>query len=305
MLSERKPYKSDLDDETYLFILPYFLLAPEDAHQRVYPIREVLNAALWIGRTGSQWEYLPHDFPPYKIVHQQLMRWFERGCFENLAHDLHSLVREDALLEGVPTVAIVDSRTLQSTPESGERAGYDGGKRRKGSKIHAAVDTMGNVMTLLVTPGNEQDREQVYDLCREVQQVTGDHIDVVIADQGYTGEQPQIDASLNDVELVVVKRPTGATGFVLLPLRWVVERTFAWTARFRRLSRDLERLQSSLLGFHWLAVSVTLPKQIKANSWLASLTASTGAHCVETVKEAPVGGNAAGASACTPTTRAH
>lgn len=94
MLSERKPYKSDLDDETYLFILPYFLLAPEDAHQRVYPIREVLNAALWIGRTGSQWEYLPHDFPPYKIVHQQLMRWFERGCFENLAHDLHSLVRE-------------------------------------------------------------------------------------------------------------------------------------------------------------------------------------------------------------------
>lgn len=263
MLSERKPYKSDLDDETYLFILPYFLLAPEDAHQRVYPIREVLNAALWIGRTGSQWEYLPHDFPPYKIVHQQLMRWFERGCFENLAHDLHSLVREDALKEGVPTVAIVDSRTLQSTPESGGRAGYDGGKRRKGSKIHAAVDTMGNVMTLLVTPGNEQDRAQVYDLCREVQQVTGDHIDVVIADQGYTGEQPQIDASLNDVELVVVKRPTGATGFVLLPLRWVVERTFAWTARFRRLSRDLERLQSSLLGFHWLAVSVTLLNKLK------------------------------------------
>lgn len=157
----------------------------------------------------------------------------------------------------------MDSRTLQSTPESGGRAGYDGGKRRKGSKIHAAVDTMGNVMTLLVTPGNEQDREQVYDLCREVQQVTGDHIDVVIADQGYTGEQPQIDASLNDVELVVVKRPTGATGFVLLPLRWVVERTFAWTARFRRLSRDLERLQSSLLGFHWLAVSVTLLNKLK------------------------------------------
>ena len=96
-----------------------------------------------------------------------------------------------------------------------------------------------------------------------MQQVTGDHIDVVIADQGYTGEQPQIDASLNDVELVVVKRPTGATGFVLLPLRWVVERTFAWTARFRRLSRDLERLQSSLLGFHWLAVSVTLLNKLK------------------------------------------
>ena len=172
-------------------------------------------------------------------------------------------MREDALKEGVPTVAILDSRTLQSTPESGGRAGYDGAKRRKGSKIHAAVDTMGNVLTLLVTPGHEQDREQVYDLCREVQQVTGEKIDVVLADQGYTGEQPQIDAALNDVELVVVKRPAGATGFVLLPMRWVVERTFAWTARFRRLSRDFERLQSSLLGFHWLAVSITLLNKLK------------------------------------------
>lgn len=258
MSVERQAYRSDLDDETYIFMLPYFLVAPEDAHQRKYPLREVLNAALWIGRTGSQWEYLPHDFPPYKIVHQQLMRWFERGCFENLAHDLRSLVREDALKEGVPTVAIMDSRTLQSTPESAERAGYDGGKRRKGSKIHAAVDTMGNVITLLVTAANEQDRAQVYDLCHEVQAITGDNVDVVIVDEGYTGEQAEIDAAVNGVELVVVKRPNGSQGFILLPLRWVVERTFAWTARFRRLSRDLERLESSLLGFHWLAASVTL-----------------------------------------------
>lgn len=258
MTTTRKAYPSDLDDETYIFMLPYFLLAPEDAHQRKYPIREVLNAAIWIGRTGSQWEYLPNDFPPYKIVHQQLMRWYERGCFENLAHDLRSLVREDALKEGVPTVALVDSRTLQSTPESGGRAGYDGGKRRKGSKIHAAVDTMGNVIALLVSSAKEQDREQVYEGCREVQQITGDNIDVVIADEGYTGEQAEIDAAVNGVDLVVVKRPSGTQGFILLPLRWVVERTFAWKARFRRLSRDLERLESSLLGFHWLAVSIPL-----------------------------------------------
>lgn len=258
MTTTRKAYPSDLDDETYIFMLPYFLLAPEDAHQRKYPIREVLNAAIWIGRIGSQWEYLPNDFPPYKIVHQQLMRWYERGCFENLAHDLRSLVREDALKEGVPTVALVDSRTLQSTPESGGRAGYDGGKRRNGSKIHAAVDTMGNVIALLVSSANEQDREQVYEVCREVQQITGDNIDVVIADEGYTGEQAEIDAAVNGVDLVVVKRPSGTQGFILLPLRWVVERTFAWKARFRRLSRDLARLESSLLGFHWLAVSITL-----------------------------------------------
>lgn len=255
---ERKPYRSDLDDETYLFILPYILLAPKDNPRRKYPVREVLNAVLWIARTGCQWEYLPHDFPPYKIVHQQLMRWFEHGCFENMAHDLRMLNREDTLRNAVPTVAIVDSRTLQSTPESGHRAGYDGGKRRKGSKIHAAVDTLGDVIALTITPANEQDRAQVHELCQQIQETTGHNIDVMIADQGYTGEQAHIDASLHKIELVVMKRPAGEKGFILLPRRWVVERTFAWTARFRRLARDLERLESSLLGFHWLALCVLL-----------------------------------------------
>lgn len=254
----RQPYRSDVDDETYLFMLPYLLLTPEDAPQRKYPIREVLNAALWIGRTGSQWEYLPHDFPPYKIVHQQVMRWFEHGCFENMAHDLQMLRREEVGRNAVPSVAIIDSRTLQSTPESGHRAGYDGAKRRNGSKIHAAVDTMGHAITLLVTPADGQDREQVYDLCREVQEVTGYNVDVVVADGGYSGDQAETDAALSEIELVVAKRPAGASGFVVIPRRWVVERTFAWTSRFRRLGRDLERLASSLLGFHWMAISVLL-----------------------------------------------
>lgn len=266
---ERQAYPSDVDNEIYAFMLPYLLLAPEDAHQRKYPLREMLNAALWIARTGSQWAYLPHDFPPYKLVHQQVMRWFEAGCFENMAHDLRIMSREDALRDGVPTVAIVDSRTLQSTPESGGRGGYDGGKRRKGSKIHLAVDTLGNAITLLVTPADEQDRAQVYDLCRQVQEVTGGQVDAVLADQGYTGEQAEVDAALNDVELVVVKRPEGAQGFILMPKRWIVERTFAWTARFRRLAKDLERLETSLLGFHWLALSVLLTH--KLSPILASL----------------------------------
>lgn len=266
----RLPYRSDVDDETYLFMLPYLLLVPEDAPQRKYPLREVLNAALWIGRTGSQWDMLPHDFPPYKIVHQQVMRWFEHGCFENIAHDLEMLTREETGRNSVPSVAIIDSRTLQSTPESGHRAGYDGAKRRKGSKIHAAVDTMGNVIALTVTPADEQDREQVYDLCHAVQEVTGNSIDVVIADAGYTGEQAQIDAALCEIELVVAKRPAGAKGFVLIPRRWVVERTFAWTARFRRLGRDLERLSGTLLGFHWMALSVLLAQNIVPKVGLAA-----------------------------------
>lgn len=266
----RHPYPSDVDDETYLFMRPYLLLSPEDNPVRKYPLREVLNAALWIARTGSQWAYLPHDFPPYKLVHQQVLRWFEQGCFENMAHDLRMLNREQARRDAVPTVAIADSRTLQSTPESGGRAGYDGAKRRKGSKIHATVDTLGHVITLLVTPANEQDRDQLYDLCREVQRQTGDRVDVMLVDQGYSGEQASIDAALNDVELVVVRRPAGASGFVLLPKRWIVERTFAWTARFRRLARDLERLQGTLLGFHWLALSVLLLHKFSPNLGMPS-----------------------------------
>lgn len=259
---QRKAYPSDLDDETYTFMLPYLLLTPEDAPQRVHPLREVLNAVLWVARTGSQWAYLPHDFPPAPVVHQQAQRWFERGCFENMTHDLRMLNREEALRDGLPTVAIIDSRTLQSTPESGGRAGYDGGKKRKGSKLHLAVDTFGHALTMLVTPADEQDRAQVYDLCRALEEITDGAVDVVLADQGYTGEQAQVDASLADVELVVIKRPNGQKGFVALPKRWIVERSFAWTARFRRLARDLERLPSTLLGFHWLAFAVLLSAKL-------------------------------------------
>ena len=173
-----------------------------------------------------------------------------------MAHDPRVLTREDALRDGMPTVAIVDSQTLQSTPESGGRAGYDGGKKWKGSKIHLAVDTLGNALTMLITPADEQDRAQVFDLCRQLQEVTEGAVDVVLADQGDTGEQAEIDASLHDTELVVIKRPAGQAGFVARPKRWIAERSFAWTTRLRRLARDFERLQSTLLGSHWLAFCV-------------------------------------------------
>ncbi len=254
----RLAYPSDIDEDMYHFMVPYLVLKPEHAAQRKYPLREVLNALFWMARTGSQWAYLPHDFPPYKIVHEQAMRWFERGCFEALLHDLRLLTRQEALKNNEPTVAIIDSRTLQSTPESGHRAGYDGGKKRNGTKIHMAVDTLGNLITVLATPANEQDRAQVSDLCLQVQEVTGANVEVVYADQGYTGDQTALDAAERGVELQVIKRPSGKTGFILLPQRWIVERSFAWTSRFRRLGRDLERLSSTLIGFHFVAGCILL-----------------------------------------------
>jgi transposase len=142
---------------------------------------------------------------------------------------------------------------LQSTPESGERAGYDGYKRRKGSKVHIAVDTLGHLLALKVTPAHEQDRAQVGELSAAMQEATGDHVELAFVDQGCTGETPAQEAAAHGVRLEVVKLTEAKRGFVLLPRRSVVERSFGWAARFRRLARDYERLAQSLSGFHWLA----------------------------------------------------
>ncbi len=122
---------------------------------------------------------------------------------------------------------ILDARTIQSTPESGARAGDDGHKRRQGSKVHAAVDTLGHLLALLVTPANEQERAQVEELATAVQQVRGEHVELAYVNQGYTGEGPAAAAADHGIQLAVVKLPEAKRGFVLLPRRWVVERDFA------------------------------------------------------------------------------
>lgn len=259
----RRAYPSDVDDETYHFLLPYLVLSPEHAAQRKYPLREVLNALLWMSRTGAQWEYLPHDFPPPEIVRSQAKRWFEAHCFENAVHDLRLFGRVKQQRGGEPTAIILDSRTLQSTPESGHRSGYDGAKRRKGTKVHLAVDTLGHLVALMTSPANEQDRAQVEALCMGAQEITGGMLEVAFVDQGYTGLQPLEAARKGNIELVVVKRSDASRGFVLLPKRWVVERSFAWLSRFRRLGRDLERLSSTLIGFHFVAACVLMLAKMK------------------------------------------
>lgn len=196
---------------------------------------------------------LPNDLPPWAAVHQQTQRWIKAGCFEALAHDLREVLRVAAGRAEQPTAVIVDSRTVQSTPTSGARAGYDGAKRRKGAKVHAVVDTLGHLLALRVTAASEQDRAQVGTLAAAVQAVTGDHVELAYVDQGYIGATPAQDAAAHGLKLEVIKLDQAKRGFVLLPHRWVVERSFGWAARFRRLARDYERLASSLAGLHWLA----------------------------------------------------
>ena len=159
------------------------------------------------------------------MVYQQTQRWLAAGCFAALVDDLRLLLREAQGRKRQPSAVIFDSRTLQSTPESGGRAGYDGAKRRKGSKVHAAVDTLGNLLALLVTPANEQDRAQVGELAQAVQEVTGQTVELAFVDQAYTGDASAQEANEHGIQLEVVKLLQAKRGFVLLPRRWVVERT--------------------------------------------------------------------------------
>jgi transposase len=257
-MPRRDGYPSDLSDEEWDFTAPYLALLPLDAPQRTHDARAVLNAARYVVKTGVQWDYLPNEFPPAEIVRAQLKRWIDRGCFENLVHDLRELLRLQHGRNAQPSVMILDSRFAISTPESGSRGAYNGHKAKSGSKLHMAVDTMGSLLALLVTAGNVDDREAVFDLCDAVQTLTGEHVEVAFVDQGYTGENAQDDANWSGIELVVVKRPEAVKGFVLLPKRWVVERSFAWVTRFRRLARDFERLPEVFAGLHFLAFGILM-----------------------------------------------
>ena len=266
MTPPRTPYPTDVSDDEWAFVAPYLTLLPEDAGQRTYSLREVFNGLRWIARAGAPWRLMPNDLPPWYVVYQQTQRWQAAGCFAALVDDLRLLLREAQGRKRQPSAAIFDRRTLQSTPESGSRAGYDGAKRRKGSKVHAAVDTLGNLLALLVTPANEQDRAQVGELAQAVQEITGQSVELAFVDQGYTGDAPAQEAKAHGMQLEVVKLPQAKRGFVLLPRRWVVERSFAWTTRFRRLVRDYERLPATLASLHlvvfaclmlhhWLSIS--------------------------------------------------
>jgi len=260
-MDTRKPYPSDVSDEEWAFVAPYLALLREDAPQREHDLREVLNGLRWIVRTGSAWRYMPHDLPPWEAVYQQTQRWLKAGVFGEMIHDLRVLLRLSKGRASEPKAAILDSRTLRSTPESGPRGGYDGHRGKKCSKVHAAVDTLGHLLALRVSPANEDDRKQVEKLAEEIQQATAENVEIAYVDQGYTGERASELAAEHGIRLEVVKHKEAKRGFVLLPRRWVVERDFAWVSRFRRLVRDYERLPETVAGLHFVAFACLFLQQ--------------------------------------------
>lgn len=233
-----QPYPTDVSDEEWAFVAPYLILFSLDVGQRRHDLREVFNALRYVVRTGCPCRMLPNDLPPWARVHQQMQHCSRAGCFEAVVHDLRMLLRLADGRTPHPSAAILDSRTLQSTPTSGARAGYDGAKRKKGSKVHPAVDTLGNLLALRVTPANEQYRDQVGQLAQAIQEVSNQEVTLAYVDQGYTGQNLASAALSHGITLEVVKLTEPKRGFLLLPRRWVVERNFGWAARFRRLARN-------------------------------------------------------------------
>lgn len=236
----------------------------ETAPQRDYPLREAFNALRWIVRAGAPWRLLPTNFPPWHAMYDQTQRWIAAGVFEDMVDDLRAVLRVALGKKARPTTGVIDSQTLRSTPESGARAGYDAGKKIKGSKVHIVVDTLGDLLTLLVTPASAQDRDQVGALLEDVQAVTDGSLIKAFADGGYTGDAPAQAAKQQGVELEIVKVPEATRGFVVLPKRWIVERSFAWKTRFRRLVKDYERLPETVAGLHFAVFAILMLARLVA-----------------------------------------
>jgi len=251
--NKRIPYPSDLSDKEWGIIKPHFPCPRTNrGRKRVHSYREILNAIFYLLRSGCAWRMLPHEFPPWKTVYHYFHLWRLTGFWERINASLRTELRIAYGRKPESSAAILDSRSVKTTETPGVR-GYDAAKKVKGRKRHILVDTIGLLLIVVVHTANIQDRDGAKLVLEQVKG-TFCRLQLIWADAAYSGQLVDWVKVVCGWMLEIVKRSDDIKGFKVLPHRWVVERTFGWLGRYRRLSKDYEGLTESSQAFIYAAM---------------------------------------------------